>query len=297
MGGRVGMQIPRSVRYRRLDAASRPGRPARHDPDFMTARLVLQCAFLPREPNPAMNQAQRHYDDLLAAHYVWMNGAEPAGKALEQANLLTDLGIGTTGEGIAVDLGCGPGYQSLALARLGYDPVIAIDSSRDLLAELDAARTDERIRTVFADLRTFSTRVERGSVSVVVCMGDTLTHLENHADVLQLYRDAYDALAPGGHLVLTFRDLSRELVGLDRFLPVRADDQRIMTCVLEYEPEHVVVNDLIHIREENGWTLYKSSYRKLRLAPAEQVAALARLGFEIDHDKPIGRMHAISARK
>ncbi len=244
-----------------------------------------------------MNQAQRHYDELLAAHYSWMNGAEPAQKAIEQTSLLTDLGIDEVSREIAVDLGSGPGYQSLALARLGYEPVIAIDSSRDLLAELDAARTDERIRTVLADLRTFATMVERGSVRAIVCMGDTLTHLDSHADVLQLYRDAYEALAPGGHLVLTFRDLSQALAGLDRVLPVRADDRRIMTCVLEYEPEHVVVNDLIHVREAGGWTLYKSSYRKLRLAPSDQVAALERIGFKIDHDKPIGRMHAISARK
>jgi SAM-dependent methyltransferase len=244
-----------------------------------------------------MSQVQRHYDSLLAAHYSWMNGAEPAEKAVEQAKILVDLGVGKGTKRMAVDLGCGPGYQSLALASLGYESVLAIDGSRDLLAELDAARADDRIKTVLADLRSFPTMVERGSANVITCMGDTLTHLENKADVLKLYRDAYDALAPGGNLVLTFRDLSQELVGLDRFLPVRADDHRIMTCVLEYEPESVVVNDLIHVRENSGWTLHKSSYRKLRLSPSEQVAELARIGFSVDHDQAIGRMHAISAQK
>jgi SAM-dependent methyltransferase len=244
-----------------------------------------------------MSQAQRHYDDLLAAHYSWMNGVAPAEKAVEQAKILADLGADKGAKSIAIDLGCGPGYQSLALANLGYESVIAIDSSRDLLAELDAAKSDDRIKTVLADLRTFPAMVERGSVNVIACMGDTLTHLENKADVLKLYRDAYDALAPGGHFVLTFRDLSQELSGLDRFLPVRSDDQRIMTCVLEYESESVVVNDLIHVRENGGWTLYKSSYRKLRLSPSAQVAELVRIGFSVDHDQPIGRMHAISARK
>jgi SAM-dependent methyltransferase len=244
-----------------------------------------------------MSQVQRHYDDLLAAHYSWMNGVRPAEKAAEQANILADLGVGKGTKRMAVDLGCGPGYQSLALASLGYESVIAVDSSRDLLAELSAARTDDRIKTILADLRTFPTMVERNSVNVITCMGDTLTHLDNKADVLKLYRDAYDALAPGGRFVLTFRDLSQELVGLDRFLPVRADDHRIMTCVLEYEPESVVVNDLIHIRENGLWTLHKSSYRKLRLAPSEQVAGLMRMGFSVDHDQPIGRMHAISAQK
>ncbi|MCZ0204378.1 hypothetical protein OZK63_02945 [Streptomyces sp. UMAF16] len=39
----------------------------------------------------------------------------------------------------AVDLGCGPGHTSLALAGLGFDPVLAVDLSEPLLGELAAA--------------------------------------------------------------------------------------------------------------------------------------------------------------
>jgi hypothetical protein len=43
-------------------------------------------------------------------------------------------------------------------------------------------------------------------------MGDTLAHLESRADVSKLFRNAHQALAPGGRLP---RDLSTELTGLD----------------------------------------------------------------------------------
>jgi SAM-dependent methyltransferase len=243
------------------------------------------------------SEVTRHYDELLAAHYSWMNGASVADKAAEQKALFSGLGLDGGPKGIAVDLGCGPGYQSMALVDLGYRTVVAIDTSRDLLAELKEAVDDDRVTPVLADLRTFPAVVERGSASVIVCMGDTLTHLERQDDVSTLYRDAYDALEPGGRIVLTFRDFSRELAGLERFIPVRADETRIMTCVLEYEPAHVVVTDLIHVRTDEGWALHKSSYRKLRLAPSSQVAELERIGFTVDHDRLAGRMHAISARK
>ncbi|MCA8277602.1 class I SAM-dependent methyltransferase [Burkholderia sp. AU30280] len=243
------------------------------------------------------SQVTRHYDDLLAAHYSWMSGATVSDKAAEQKALLAELGLNCGPKAVAVDLGCGPGYQSMALVNLGYGTVIAIDTSRDLLAELEKAVDDDRVTPVFADLRAFPTLVECGSVSVIVCMGDTLTHLERQDDVSRLYRDAYDALEPDGRLVLTFRDLSRERVGLERFIPVRADDKRLMTCVLEYEPENVVVTDLIHVREGEAWRLYKSSYKKLRLSPASQVAELQRVGFTVDHDRSVGQMHAISAKK
>lgn len=220
-----------------------------------------------------------------------------ADKAVEQATLLAGFGLGDPEGGIAVDLGCGPGYQSVALAKLGYDKVIAIDTSRDLLAELELAANDDRIETVLADLRTFRTMLEPGSASAIVCMGDTLTHLETQADVSTLYRDAYDALKPNGRLVLTFRDFSQELAGIDRFIPVRADDQRIMTCVLEYETDSVLVTDLIHVRDGERWDLQKSSYRKLRLSPSTQIAELERTGFTIDHNGAGNRMHTICARK
>jgi len=46
----------------------------------------------------------------------------------------------------------------------------------------------------------------------------------------------------------TYRDLTKELEGLDRFIPVRSDD-KIMTCFLEYESaESVAVHDLIYTR-------------------------------------------------
>ena len=244
-----------------------------------------------------MNRVARHYDDLLAPHYSWMSGMSLADKVAEQQALLVDLGLDDGPRGLAVDLGSGPGYQSFALANLGYGPVLSIDTSRHLLDELEAARGDYPVQVILGDLQAFPDFVGRGTAGAIVCMGDTLTHLESRADVSKLFADAHEALAPGGRLILTFRDLSTELSGLDRFLPVRADDDRIMICALDYEPESVVVNDLVHVRDGGGWTLHKSSYRKLRLAPAALVAELAEIGFLVDHDRPAGRMHAISARR
>ncbi len=52
--------------------------------------------------------------------------------------------------------------------------------------------------------------------------------------------------------------------GLDRFIPLRADADRIMTCFLESNgSESVMVHDLIHVRQGETWTLRKSAYPKL----------------------------------
>ena len=244
-----------------------------------------------------MNDAIRHYDELLAEHYSWMVGVPFEEKAAEQKALLTELGVAPGRHGTGIDLGCGPGYQSAALADLGFSRVIAVDTSQALLDELAAHKGRRPIAPVHDDLRRFARHVAPGGADAIVCMGDVLTHLESHQDVSGLLADAFAALAPGGRLVLTFRDMSEALSGLDRFIPVQSDANRVMTCFLEYEPETVVVHDLIHSRSGEGWTLRKSSYRKLRISAQDVVRQLQALGFEIEADRMAGRMWAIGARK
>lgn len=53
-------------------------------------------------------------------------------------------------------------------------------------------------------------------------------------------------------------------------------------CFLEYEPENVVVHDLIYTCQGERWTLQKSKYRKLRLAPCWVVTQLQLAGFAVD---------------
>ncbi|MFD5466591.1 class I SAM-dependent methyltransferase [Kitasatospora sp. NPDC127059] len=254
-----------------------------------------------------MSTAPEHYDRLLAAHYTWMLGGDIPALAEAQADLLAGLGVtpgtgtGTAGR-TAVDLGAGPGTQSLALAALGFDPVLAVDTSAPLLAELRESAAEaghaDAVRTVEADLRgALAQHTGPGSVAAVLCMGDTLTHLPTRADVTALLRDAATALAPGGRLVLSFRDLTRPLTGPDRFLPVRSTADRIMTCFLEYPDEDTaLVHDLIHTRADEGWNQQVSSYPKLRLATdwvAEQVRAA---GFEPSHDETNARgLHVLAA--
>lgn len=244
-----------------------------------------------------MDDAGRHYEEVLAEHYTWMVGMPYSDKVAEQFALLAKLGVRPQTTDVALDLGSGPGYQSIALAKLGFSRVLAIDTSQALLDELAAEKGDQPIEPVRADLRALPKLVAPNGADAIVCMGDTLTHLGHRAEVSALFASAYIALAPGGIFVLSFRDLSVELSGLDRFLLVRADADRIMTCVLEYEPHSVVVTDLIHTRDGETWTLRKSSYRKLRLSPPDMATELREAGFAIRHQQPIGRLFVIAATK
>ncbi|MCY0929074.1 class I SAM-dependent methyltransferase [Streptomyces sp. H27-H1] len=236
-----------------------------------------------------MTTATHHYEHLLADEYTWMLGGDITSHVETQAALLRGLGVlpdGPAGD-TAVDLGCGPGAQSLALAALGFRSVTAVDTSRRLLDELASyAGAPSPIRPVHADLRTALPQLAApATLAAVVCMGDTLTHLPATTDVVALLSDVRDALAPGGHLVITYRDLTGPLTGTDRFLPVRSDENQILTCFLEYTDEDTVtVHDLLHTRIDGAWSLRAGSYPKLRLS-AEWLAGQCRAAnLDVVHD-------------
>jgi len=134
---------------------------------------------------------------------------------------------------------------------------------------------------------------------VVVCMGDTLPHLPAKADVAALLGEVVRALRPGGDFVVTYRDLTGELRGTERFIPVRSTEDRLLTCFLEYrDADTVIVHDLLHTRAEGEWRMAASSYPKLRLS-ADWLAEQCRsAGLEIRHDAvgPRG-MRVLHARK
>ena len=228
-----------------------------------------------------MADVSDHYQRLLADCYSWMLGDFDARAERERA-FLDQHGLRAPATGaIAVDLGAGSGHQSVALARLGWR-VRAIDTSARLLAELRERAAGLDVVAIQDDLAHFARHLDEPA-GAIVCMGDTLTHLPSADAVRRLFAAARAALSPGGALALTYRDLSRALEETDRFIPVRADDDRILTCFLEYLPDVVRVHDLLHHRTPDGWRLEKSWYPKLRLGQGDVERWLVGAGFAIVH--------------
>lgn len=242
-----------------------------------------------------MSGVEDHYRNFLAPSYSWMSGGFES-KLADNVQFFEALLSQAGAHATALDLGCGSGFQTAALLSLGYD-VVAVDSSELLIAELSERIANSKLTALVADFRDARVYSERGPFAVAVCMGDTLVHLSTVEEVSQVFRDVFGCLKAGSWLVLSFRDLTRELIGIDRAIPVRLDERQLMSTFLEYEPEHVVVNDMMFVYQDGRWTMSKSSYRKLRLAPATVVEHLKQIGFHSIELKTERGFCTIVARK
>jgi 2-polyprenyl-3-methyl-5-hydroxy-6-metoxy-1,4-benzoquinol methylase len=241
-----------------------------------------------------MKSVEDHYASHLGPVYAWAAGG-PASAIERGAAELDDLDLEPSLGAVAVDLGAGFGMHAIPLARLGYT-VLAVDSCTALLDALRRRTGPLPVRAVEDDMLEFRRHLP-GVPEVIVCMGDTITHLEHPEAVLELVSEAASALPEGGRFVLTFRDYSTALTAEKRFIPVRSDENRILTCFLEFAEHHVTVHDLLHEREAHGWSTRVSSYRKLRLDPAWLVGNVEARGFEVRRDAgPSGMVRLVATR-
>lgn len=225
-----------------------------------------------------MVEVKEHYDKHLAEIYTWMQGD---GKKLQEEfkELLKRDSIEASEVAVAVDLGCGNGVHSQVLGESGYK-VVAVDFSRHLLKELKQRCRDLPVEAVEEDILNIA-KLTHLKPELIVCMGDTLTHLESREDVMQLIDDCSSVLKDGGHLVLSFRDYTYELKDEARFIDVKSDEKRILTCFLEYSEKTVKVTDLLHEKEGKRWKQKLSTYRKIRITPETVSNIIMSTGMEI----------------
>jgi SAM-dependent methyltransferase len=230
-----------------------------------------------------MGNTKKHYENHLAGFYSWMLGDFEA-RLKETEEYFQHQGILPKGNKHAIDLGCGSGMQSIPLALLGFD-VTAVDFSKKLLDELNARKGNLNIKILEADIMDFDKYSNK--TELIVCMGDTLTHLNSIIDVKKLFINCKIILEPNGKFIISYRDLSNELKGESRFISVRSTDDTVFTCFLEYEKDYVNVNDIINFKTADGWVQRVSSYKKLRLPVKKVKQLLGEIKFKIYHEKNI----------
>ena len=214
--------------------------------------------------------------DELADSYDAITGA--AGRA-QAAGAFVDELMGRLDVRSAVDAACGTGLFALALARRGAD-VVGADISAGMLAQ--ARRAAEaaglNVQWVHTPMQVLAGRIDGGR-DAVLCMGNSLPHLLDDAD-LDAALDGFSALLkPGGALVLHLLNYARILSEKERIVGVTRDGAAEYVRFYDFLPGRVRFN-ILRIDWQGDACRSQLSTTELRPYFLEDLtAALARGGF------------------
>jgi SAM-dependent methyltransferase len=220
---------------------------------------------------------KEHYDNHLAFFYSWMVG-DFEKVSNEELKFFETNGTIPIQNKKAVDFGAGHGVHSVALAKLGFK-VSAVDFNSQLLGELKKNKKELEIDVIEADISKFSETIQ--DVELCLCMGDTIAHFESKEKLQKFFENIFRSLLTKGKFIISFRDYSSPLEGANRFIPVKSDDNRILTCFLEYYDTYIHVNDILHEKVEGRWKQTVSYYKKIRLNKLMIEEILIRLGYKL----------------
>lgn len=200
-------------------------------------------------------------------------------KQFEQEDFFKTQDISPKGNKQALDLGAGHGLQTVSLVNLGFQ-VTAVDFNNQLLSELEKNTAGKNVSIVNDDIRNVN-RFKNLQPELIICWGDTLTHLPDRTEVAAFLDNCISILSPGGKLLLSFRDYSTQPEGMRIEIPVKSDKGRELTCILEYGAFYVTVTDVLKEKVSGKWIESKSSYQKTRVSPTEIQRILQLKGLKI----------------
>jgi SAM-dependent methyltransferase len=111
-----------------------------------------------------------------------------------------------------LDCACGIGTQSLGLAMSGFD-VMGCDISSGAVqrARSEASKRGLSVPFFVANMMELSS-IPQSSFDAVICIDNSLPHLETDEELLQAAQQAHGKLRPGGCFIGSIRDYDRLVV-------------------------------------------------------------------------------------
>jgi len=109
--------------------------------------------------------------------------------------------VGELNEKQILDIGCATGELAFQLAQSGAK-VTGIDLNEDLLKQAKENKTHPNCFFQAGNMLNLKSDFQQDQFDVVLCFGNTLVHLENEKQVLQMFADVFTVLEPGGHFLI-----------------------------------------------------------------------------------------------
>ncbi len=203
---------------------------------------------------PDSEAAAPAYDGLAAFYDEFQESVDNPARAAMIDCLARAYGCGELqgdeGQPLLLDLGCGTGALFAPLRELGYD-LIGIDNSSLMLTAARDRFEDSEYQPLLLlqDITDFELF---GTVNVITCLLDTVNHVLERQDLLQMFRRCKTYLQAGGLFifdVLTEEHLAERL-GQQQFFSV--SDERSLFWQHDYTADTGLSRAAITVFEAVG---------------------------------------------
>ena len=182
-----------------------------------------------------------------------------------------------------LDVACGEGSFAVEFAKRGYQ-VTGIDQSQRMvqLAQTRAHTENVEVKFLVEDMRSLSFEAE---FDLVTCWFDSLNYMLTVKDLHEAFKNAYDALRPGGFYLFdmnTVYGLAVSWMTEQTYIHNEADDF-IEIHRQEFDYENLVATMHITIFEQvdGSWERIDESHHERGYPIADIQFLLNQIGFEI----------------
>lgn len=212
----------------------------------------------------------RYYDDLF-----------PASAA--QVRFVADR---TPEGGKILDVAAGTGNLAIELAKLGYQ-VTAIDVDPAMAERMEAKRElagKEGFLPLLMDMRGLNT-LPAQAYDAVLCVGNSLVHLDNLIEIADAVIRMYDRLKPGGTLVLQIVNYDRILRDHVKELPLierqAGEDKVVFRRIYEMGEDGILFLGHLTVERGDSKESYTSEVKLLPLQSEELLQIMDQFGLPV----------------
>ena len=176
-----------------------------------------------------------------------------------------------------LDIGCGTGSLTLALARAGTK-CVGMDLSSGMIkkARKNTAEYADQIELINCGIADISKYAD-GKFDLIICIGNTIPHLLNTEELDKMFADCSQLLNPGGHLAVNLLNYDRVLDAKDRIVGITRNKDIEFIRFYDFEEPFVNFN-LLEINWSETPPIHKLVTTKLypyRLKELESAAVKA----------------------
>ncbi|MBB6217650.1 ubiquinone/menaquinone biosynthesis C-methylase UbiE [Anaerosolibacter carboniphilus] len=182
-----------------------------------------------------------------------------------------------------LDIACGTGNYSIALAKAGHH-VDAIDLDETMIQQANEKAQSLYVHFIQGDMTKIREQLQETLYDLIFCIGNSIVHLDNKNMIEKLIQDIFDMLRDGGQMVIQTINYDRIIKYNIDHLPTIEPKGEGITFVRKYfhrnDMGKVDFDTELTIHQGTETHKYHNSIPLLALQKGDLEAMIKKAGFQ-----------------